>query len=98
MVKTVLNAHLVTTRLKRFLSPQFCWLRKIRCVEKFWFGFLMKSMISLILLFARLIFSQYEFLVFFRQVRLWDWKSVRGHGLWWSVGRVWVRSVWGGSW
>jgi len=35
----------------------------------------MKSMGSLILLLVRLVFSQYEFLVVFRQVRVWDRKS-----------------------
>jgi len=40
-----LNAQLVTTGLKRvFLSPQICWLRKIRSVEKFWFDCQWKRM------------------------------------------------------
>jgi len=39
MDKTVLNAELVTSHSWTetwFLSPQICWLRKIRSVEKFW--------------------------------------------------------------
>jgi len=39
MDKTALNAQLVTSHSwteTRFLSPQLCWLRKIRSVEKFW--------------------------------------------------------------
>jgi len=49
MDKTTLNAQLFITGLKRhFLSPQICWLRKIRSVEKFWL--LMKRMTGLILL------------------------------------------------
>jgi len=38
MDKTTLNAQLITTGLKYVLPPQICWLRKIRSVEKFWFG------------------------------------------------------------
>jgi len=37
-------------------------------------------MISLILLLVRLIFSQYEFLVVFRQVVVWDRKVQGGTG------------------
>jgi len=39
MDKTALNAQLVTSHNWTetcFLSPQICWLRKIRSVEKFW--------------------------------------------------------------
>jgi len=34
MDKTALNAQLVTTRLKRGLSPPISWQQKIKCVEK----------------------------------------------------------------
>jgi len=39
MDQTALNAQLVTSHNWTetcFLSPQICWLRKIRSVEKFW--------------------------------------------------------------
>jgi len=39
MDKTTLNAQLLTIGLKRvFYHLKICWLRKIRSVEKFWFG------------------------------------------------------------
>ena len=59
-----------------FLSPQICWLEKRRCMEKFWLS--MKSVHSLILLLVKLVLSHCEFLVVFRQKRVWDRKSAEG--------------------
>jgi len=62
MDKTALNAHLVTTRVKR----GFYHLKSAvdqTCVEKFWLP--MKGMISLILLLVRHVFRGDEFLAFF---------------------------------
>jgi len=61
MDKTALNAQLVTSHNWTetcFLSPQICWLRKMRSVEKFWLP--MKKINSLILLLGRLVFRHYK--------------------------------------
>ena len=63
----------------------------MRCVEKSWLP--MERMISLILLLVRLVFRSYKslvvfghtVLVVFRQVPVWDSKSVRRA----RVGRAW---------
>jgi len=93
MGKTALNAQLVTTRLKRgFYPAQICWLWKIRvwksfgCQWKEWAAWFCCLSTCLQKLWA---FSSFrtQFLVVFRQVRIWDRESA------WQaqVGRV--RSV-----
>jgi len=55
-------------------------------------------MISLILLLVRHVCRGDEFLAFFSDRRRIGTEKVReGHGLGWSAGRVWVRSVRGES-
>ena len=92
MDKTALNAHLVTTRLKR----GFYHLKSAvdQMCGKFLVWLPMKGMISLILLLVRQVFRGDEFLVFFSESRGIGTEKVReGHGLVWSAGRVRVRSV-----
>ena len=77
MDKTALNAHLVTTRLKRgfyhFKSAIDQMCRKVLV----WLP--MKGMISLISLLVRHVFRGDEFsVVFFRQARDWHRKSAGG--------------------
>jgi len=87
MDKTTLNAHLVTTRLKRGFYhlksavDQMC--RKILvCLP-------MKRMISLILLLFRHVFRGDEFLVVFSDRCGIGSEEVRARdGLGWSAGRV----------
>jgi len=96
MDKTALNAHLVTTRLKR----GFYHLKSAvdQMCGKFLVWLPMKGMISLILLLVRHVFRGDEFLVVFS-----DWRGIgtgrvrEGHGLGWSAWRVRVRSVRGES-
>ena len=96
MDKTALNAHLVSTRLKRgfyqFKSAvdQMCG-KILVCLPR-------KGMISLILLLVRHVFRGDEFLAVFsgrRGIRAEEVRMV--HGLGWSARRVRVRSVRGGS-
>jgi len=77
MDKTVLNAHLVTTRLKR----SFYHLKSAvdQMCGKILVWLPMKRMISLIFLLVRHVFTGDEFLVvFFRQVRDWLRRCVGG--------------------
>ena len=78
MNKTALNAQLVTTQLKR----GFYHLKSVDCVDQMCGKVLVllpiKSMGSLILLLVGLVFSRYEILVVFWQVRVWDRKSAGG--------------------
>jgi len=78
MNKTALNVQLVTTRLKR----GFYHLKSVDCVDQMCGKVLVllpiKSMGSLILLLVGLVFSRYEILVVFWQVRVWDRKSAGG--------------------
>jgi len=75
MDKTALNAHLVTTRLKRCFYhlksavDQMCGKVLVRLP--------MKGMISFILLLVGHVFRGDKFLVVFRQVRDWH-RKVRG--------------------
>ena len=96
MDKTAINTHLVTTRLKR----GFYHLKSVvdQMCGKFLVCLPMKGMISLILLLVRHVFMGDEFLVVFSDIRgIGTEKVQEGHGLGWSAGRVWVRSVRGGS-
>ena len=91
MDKTALNAHLVTTRLKR----GFYHLKSVvdQTCGKFLVWLPMKGMFSLILLLVRHVFRGDEFLVvLFRQARDWHRKKC-GKSMGWSAGRVRVRSV-----
>jgi len=96
MDKTALNAHLVTTRLKRV-----CYHLKSAVDQicgKFLVCLPIKGMISLILLLVRHVFRGDEFLVFFPDRRGIGTEKVReGHGLGWSAGWVQVRSARGES-
>jgi len=92
MDKTVLNAHLVTTRLKRgFYHLKICGRSDV------WknFGLVANERNDQL---DRHVFRGDGFLVvFFRQARDWSRKVRKGHGLGWSAGRVRDRSVQGGS-
>jgi len=58
MYETAVNAQLDPNWTETcFLSPQICWLRKIRSVEKFWLKWKKKKK-SLILLLVRLVFRR----------------------------------------
>jgi len=73
----VLNAHLVTTRLKRGFYHLKSAVDQMCGKILVWLP--MKRMISLILLLVRHVFTGDEFLVvFFRQVRDWLRRSAGG--------------------
>ena len=96
MDKTALNAHLVTTGLKRGFYHLKSAVDQMR--GKFLVRLPMKGMINLILLLVRLVFRGDEFLVVFLDRRGIGTEKVReGHGLGWSAGRVRVRSLQGES-
>ena len=91
----MLNAHLVTTRLKRGFYHLKSAVDQMCGKILIWLP--MKRMISLILLLVRHVFRGDEFLVVCSD-RCGIGTEVRaGHGLGWSAGRMRVRSVRGGS-
>jgi len=96
MDTSALNAHLVTTRLKRGFYHLKSAVDQICGKILVWLP--MKGMISLILMLVRHVFRGDEFLAVFSDRRGISTEKVReGHGLGWSAGRVRVRSVRGGS-
>ena len=97
MDKTALNAHLVTTRLKRVFYHLKSAVDQMCGKILVWLP--MEGMISLILLLVRHVFGGGdEFLVVFSdRCGLGTEKVGEEHGLGWSAGRVQDRSVRGGS-
>jgi len=86
MDKTALNAHLVTTRLKRGFYHLKSAVDQMCGNILVWLP--MKGMISLILLLVRHVFRGDEFLVVFSDRRGIGTEKVRGrHGLGWSARR-----------